>query len=256
MRCRSSSSSCDGWEGRAGAPRVRERHVGAGSGRPREVLGHSPPCWRSRFQSRVPLASGSAAAAGARRGAAGIRPDSPLIRPTACWKSERVPMLAREVRASARPVCMHSNSALPPPPSKSRAQMDAGLFRAALLPALLSSALAASSVGPGGAAEVGSIFVASCVGSVVQKLALFPIDTLKVRARNARAPPCARPADTTPRRTPARPRRRRARNTTAEIVARSPRPAARLGAATPSPRRRARAGWAPRARASRISTAG
>lgn len=73
---------------------------------------------------------------------------------------------------------------------------------------------------------------------------------------NACAPPCARPADTKPRQTPARPRRRRARNTTAEIVARSPRPAARLGAATPSPRRRARAGWAPRARASRISTAG
>lgn len=44
-------------------------------------------------------------------------------------------------------------------------------------------ALAASSASAHGAAEVGSIFVASCVGSVVQKLALFPIDTLKVCAR-------------------------------------------------------------------------
>lgn len=50
-----------------------------------------------------------------------------------------------------------------------------------LLGVIFAGALA-SAASAHGAAEVGSIFVASCVGSVVQKLALFPIDTLKVRA--------------------------------------------------------------------------
>ncbi|KAJ1630067.1 mitochondrial carrier domain-containing protein [Pavlovales sp. CCMP2436] len=58
---------------------------------------------------------------------------------------------------------------------------------ASRLVALLLLGSIAGVMGVSSAADVGTIFVASCVGSVVQKLVLFPIDTLKTRAQHDRA---------------------------------------------------------------------